>query len=168
MDAVSSATKSLHAGRRQVTLRRAHVADAATVVDIAFRAYATISALVPYPSLTEKDVAAFLTRPNAGAYIASNDGRAVGTVSFIHDCQVLQLFRLGVLRSHRRRGVGEMLVGAVESYAKRRHVAIVFLQTAAELHLVPYYERLGYQVQGQEIDNAGGVEITRIDLFRMI
>ncbi|MDQ2818190.1 MAG: GNAT family N-acetyltransferase [Candidatus Eremiobacteraeota bacterium] len=167
MRSASSVAKPLHAAQ-MLRVRRASVADAATVVDVSARAYATISALVPYPSLTQADVAAFLKRPNAGAYISLCGRLPVGSVSFVHDRQVLQLFRLGVLPSHRRRGIAQALIDAVESHAKRKRVRIVFLQTAAVLELAPYYERLGYQIKGEEADTAGGRPITRIDLYRMV
>ncbi|WP_405592549.1 GNAT family N-acetyltransferase [Streptomyces sp. NBC_01190] len=63
------------------------------------------------------------------------------------------LGRLAVLRSARRGGVGAALVRALEDEARRLGLAGVYLE--AQVHAVPFYERLGYRAYGPEFMDAG-------------
>lgn len=150
------------------SIRHAVADEAATVVRVAVEAYSTTAWLAQMPALTAGDVKIFLLRAGNGALLASIGGEECGTVSFVLDGRVMQLFRLGVLDKFRRRGIGAQLVGAVEDYARERGAAVVYLQTHRELHLVPYYERLGYTVDDEQPDPAVGLTLMRVDMIKVI
>jgi predicted GNAT family N-acyltransferase len=63
------------------------------------------------------------------------------------------LGRLAVLVPARGSGVGAELVRAIEAQASARGLRAVYL--GAQTHAVPFYERLGYAVFGEEFDDAG-------------
>jgi GNAT superfamily N-acetyltransferase len=136
-------------------------------VRIAVDAYSTTAWLAQMPALTVGDVKIFLMRAGNGALVADVDGVDCGTVSLALDGRVMQLFRLGVLDSYRRRGIGAQLVGAVEKHARKRSAAVVYLQTHRELGLVPYYERLGYAVDDEQPDPAVGNALMRVDMLKV-
>jgi predicted GNAT family N-acyltransferase len=79
-----------------------------------------------------------------GADAAAKNGGDLGTAV---------LGRLAVLRSARRGGVGAALVRALEDEARRLGLAGVHLE--AQVHAVPFYERLGYRAHGPEFMDAG-------------
>ncbi len=63
------------------------------------------------------------------------------------------LGRLAVLAEGRGRGVGALMVAAIEAQAAERGLRCVYL--GAQTHAVAFYERLGYSVFGDEFEDAG-------------
>jgi predicted GNAT family N-acyltransferase len=60
--------------------------------------------------------------------------------------------RVAVLKSHRRRGVGRLLMQALEQHARQQGAERVWCH--AQLQAVPFYELLGYRVCGDEFEEA--------------
>ncbi|TVP94782.1 MAG: GNAT family N-acetyltransferase [Acholeplasmatales bacterium] len=54
--------------------------------------------------------------------------------------------RVAVLKTHRHKHAGRMLMSAVEAHA--RQCAIDRLELGAQLPVIPFYEKLGYQAYG--------------------
>jgi len=54
--------------------------------------------------------------------------------------------RVAVLPAHRRRGVGRLLMIAVEAHARR--LGLERAKLDAQLHAIPFYEELGYAAEG--------------------
>ncbi|MCC6934214.1 MAG: GNAT family N-acetyltransferase [Candidatus Yanofskybacteria bacterium] len=71
------------------------------------------------------------------------------------------LFRLGVLPEYRNRGIGALLVGAVERAAQVHGYTAVVLKAMLEKGLPEYYARLGFTVFETRA-GAGGHEITML------
>ncbi|MEU6851901.1 GNAT family N-acetyltransferase [Actinacidiphila alni] len=63
------------------------------------------------------------------------------------------LGRLAVLKPARGNGTGARLVRALEDEAHRLGLAGVYLE--AQVHAIPFYERLGYTAYGPEFMDAG-------------
>ena len=61
--------------------------------------------------------------------------------------------RVAVLRPFRGRGIGEAVMKAVLERAKERGMKDVHL--CAQVHALPFYERLGFVPYGEEFDEAG-------------
>lgn len=61
--------------------------------------------------------------------------------------------RVAVLAEHRRSGVGRVVMEALHEEARRRGERGVTL--AAQLHAIPFYERLGYVARGPVYLDAG-------------
>ena len=61
--------------------------------------------------------------------------------------------RLAVISELRGHGVGTRLLGLLLGEAARRGMLEVFLH--AQVHAVPFYEKAGFQVQGEVFDEAG-------------
>ncbi|HLJ85036.1 MAG TPA: GNAT family N-acetyltransferase [Candidatus Eremiobacteraceae bacterium] len=151
----------------EITTRRARSRDADAVVRIAVAAYETTAWLAPLPPLTAAEVQAFIAQRGNAAFIASCDGRDVGTISSAREGVVTQLFRLGVVEPYRRRGIGERLVREVEETARAEGAAVVYLQTYRELGLIDYYERLGYHMDGEQTDPFQSTGLVRIDMLKV-
>jgi predicted GNAT family N-acyltransferase len=66
---------------------------------------------------------------------------------------VAHVGRLAVRAGARGRGVGAALVRALQSRAGERGLRVVYL--GAQVHAVPFYERLGYTAYGEVFDDAG-------------
>jgi len=64
-----------------------------------------------------------------------------------------QIGRMAVLQSHREHGVGSLLLGALESEARRRGLAGILVH--AQLYALGFYERHGYRPVGAVFEEAG-------------
>ncbi|MBY8876591.1 GNAT family N-acetyltransferase [Actinacidiphila acidipaludis] len=69
------------------------------------------------------------------------------------DPELAVLGRLAVLRSARGAGHGARLVRALEDEARRLGLRGVYLE--AQVHAIPFYEKLGYTAYGPEFQDAG-------------
>ena len=109
------------------------------------------------PETVERDA------EDARAYhlLAFADGHAIGTGRLV----VLprppsgenggwgQIGRMAVLQSHRKRGVGSLLLDALETEARRRGLAGVIVH--AQLYALGFYEAHGYRPVGAVFEEAG-------------
>ena len=64
-----------------------------------------------------------------------------------------QVGRMAVLQSHRDRGVGTLLLSALETEARRRGLAGIMVH--AQLYALGFYERHGYRPVGPVFEEAG-------------
>ena len=69
--------------------------------------------------------------------------------------------RVAVLASERKRGLGRLLMDAIEARARERSLSRVHLN--AQLSAVPFYEKLGYRSQGDSFLEAG---IEHVAMFK--
>ncbi|MCG8588062.1 MAG: GNAT family N-acetyltransferase [Proteobacteria bacterium] len=89
--------------------------------------------------------------PQCAHVVARSAGGApIGTARLAPDGH---LGRVAVQREHRRRGVGARLMQCLVEVARRRGLPRVELH--AQLHAVPFYERLGFRCEGAVFDEAG-------------
>jgi predicted GNAT family N-acyltransferase len=65
----------------------------------------------------------------------------------------LKMRQVAVAESHQNRGLGRLLVAASETWAKELGVAEIELH--ARETAVPFYERLGYQAEGETFTEVG-------------
>ncbi len=83
--------------------------------------------------------------------LARRDGRAVGTGRLLLEYPRgghAHIGRVAVLAAERRGGVGRAVMRALEGEARRCGFAGITL--AAQLHAIPFYERLGYVLASDE------------------
>jgi predicted GNAT family N-acyltransferase len=84
----------------------------------------------------------------------ADDGSVLGTVRMVEEHgDTAHLGRLAVRAGARGRGVGAQLVRTVEDEGRARGLRVCVL--GSQVQAVPFYERLGYHVYGQEFDDAG-------------
>lgn len=88
--------------------------------------------------------------PAAHHWIALCGERCVGTVRLTSSGH---LGRLAVLPPWRRQGIGALLTGVVVDYARSSGARSVDLN--AQVHAIPFYERLGFVVDSDEFLEAG-------------
>lgn len=67
--------------------------------------------------------------------------------------KVAKVERVAVLSRFRGRGIGRALMEKIERYAAKSGVSEIVLH--AQDHAVPFYEKLGYRVQGSPFMDAG-------------
>ena len=80
--------------------------------------------------------------------VASQGGAVVGCVLFHpEDAHGGRLFQMAVTPTLQGQGLGARLVVALEEELRRRGFTHVHLH--ARSHVVPFYERLGYEVYGE-------------------
>jgi predicted GNAT family N-acyltransferase len=61
--------------------------------------------------------------------------------------------RIAVLREHRGKGAGSRILAFLESIAKGAGLGRVYL--GAQVHAIPFYEKLGYRCYGETFLDAG-------------
>jgi len=88
--------------------------------------------------------------------VAELDGKLVGlatvhvSLSIEHDRPAAKLSAIVVDETHRRRGVGEALVAAVEAEARARDCCLIFLTTAERRKGAhAFYRRIGFEETGR-------------------
>jgi len=79
--------------------------------------------------------------------VAYDDGRPVATGRLLHENEdIAHIGRVAVLAEHRKSGCGRALMLALQDAARERGYRQITL--AAQLHAIPFYERLGYTARG--------------------
>jgi GNAT superfamily N-acetyltransferase len=134
-----------------ITVRTAHAADAP--------ALARLSTQLGYPA-EESAMPARLERlardEDAHAFVATDGDVVVGMATvhlrytINHDAPIAQLTLLVVDESTRTNGVGRLLVGAVEQFARERgakRINVTAALSRAGAHA--FYERIGYTLTGR-------------------
>ena len=89
------------------------------------------------------------------ASVPPNDTHSiVGTARLIDKGEgVGKIGRVAVLREHRGRGVGNLLMQQIERYALEQNYAQLILE--AQCQAIPFYEKLGYTAEGGVFLDAG-------------
>lgn len=86
--------------------------------------------------------------------LAWNDhGKPIGTGRLCQEGKQARLGRMAVLKENRRQGVGRALLRALLGLAQARGLARVYL--AAQVPVIGFYEKQGFQVRGEIFDDAG-------------
>ncbi len=87
-------------------------------------------------------------------FLAYVSDAAVGTARFrLIAPKVAKVERVAVLSRYRGRGIGRALMETVERHAAESGVSEIVLHS--QDHAVPFYEKLGYRVQGAPFMDAG-------------
>jgi predicted N-acetyltransferase YhbS len=154
-----------------LTLRRATPADAQLVLDLIQAAFAEYRGRLKPDSSAYGETPEGIARQLAGrqgAVIAERDGVAVGCVLYRDKGEDVYFGRLSVLPDHRRSGVAEALVGAVESEARARGAAGIVLGVRIALAgNQRLFTRLGYVEISREA-HPGFSEPTSINMRKAL
>ena len=86
-------------------------------------------------------------------FLARDDGHPVGTARLFDDEGLARIGRVAVLAEARGRSVGRLLMLAALDQARREGFPPAVLD--AQVHALPFYERLGFAAHGPEFDDAG-------------
>ncbi len=146
--------------RPKLEIRPALEREAALVAGITLEAQlhtTPLDGVSPFPTeLESADQMALAIRRGEVFLLARCMGRPVGVVRLAErsefadltgHCSYTELSGLAVLPTHRRLGIGQQLIEASELYATEEGHDHVVLRTTEEVGLVPWYERLGYEVR---------------------
>jgi len=91
---------------------------------------------------------------SATHFVAYDGDRPVGAARFrTYDESAAKVERVAVRRSERGAGIGRALMDAVETAAASEGFEAVCLH--AQVPVVGFYERLGYEVTSEEFEDAG-------------
>lgn len=86
-------------------------------------------------------------------FLAGRDGEPVGTARLRDYDGIAKVERVAVLEPYRGEGWGERIMAAVEAHAREAGYERVHL--AAQVPVVGFYERLGYEVVSEAFMDAG-------------
>ena len=86
--------------------------------------------------------------------VAFLNGNAVGTGRLIDEGQgIARIGRMAVRRSYRGTGIGSAILETLLDAARSRGLQVARL--AAQLHALGFYERFGFQAEGEQFMEAG-------------
>ena len=92
--------------------------------------------------------------PLATHALAYQDDQCIGTGRLVHlDHGHAQIGRMAVLARVRGQGVGKQILGELIDLAKREDVKTLILHS--QLTAIPFYEKLGFKVEGLSYEEAG-------------
>lgn len=87
-------------------------------------------------------------------FIAQENGAFIGTARVYEEGDIGKIGRVCVAKSHRGTGLGARLIEAcLADLSTRSHVTKSKL--GAQTHAIGFYERFGFEVCGEEYDDAG-------------
>ena len=135
--------------RAAAEVRRAERRDAHAIAEVlpgAFAAYASLYTGPAYRATTPT-AGELLRRLSEGpAWVALRDGAIVGTVSAVPRHGGLYVRSMAVTPAARGRGVGELLLGEVERFAREHGFARLMLSTTPFLaDAIRLYQRWGFR-----------------------
>ncbi|MBD3671080.1 MAG: GNAT family N-acetyltransferase [Gammaproteobacteria bacterium] len=82
--------------------------------------------------------------------LARDSGRPVACARMLKDGHI---GRMSVLKEYRRQGIGTRMIQRLVDLGREQSLAQVYLD--AQVHATAFYERLGFQVMGNEFMDAG-------------
>jgi len=85
-------------------------------------------------------------------FLASDEGVACGIAGSVLDKEDetrAQLVSMWTAPTHRRRGIGRLLVEGVFSWARSRNVRVLWLMVTSSNAAISFYERLGFRRTGR-------------------
>ena len=85
--------------------------------------------------------------------LAYRGGRAVGTARIVMSGGQAKIGRMAVLKSHRRRKVGEKLLTGAIATAKKRGTRKIYLH--AQVPVIGFYQSAGFRCVGPVFEEAG-------------
>jgi N-acetylglutamate synthase-like GNAT family acetyltransferase len=140
-------------------LRRATLADAATIRDLTRRAYAKWVPLIgrePKPMTVNYDKAVI----DHMIDLYEIDGEVFALIEVIPQEQQLLIENIAVRPDHQGKRIGELLLKHAESIARSLHLAELQLYTnAAFISNIEFYARRGFQEFRRVPFHAGGVTV---------
>jgi len=86
-------------------------------------------------------------------FLATSDGRAVGTARLVSHHGSAKIGRMAVLKSYRGKGVGKKLLRRAVATAKKLGARTIYLH--AQVPVIEFYEKLGFRCVGAVFDEAG-------------
>lgn len=96
--------------------------------------------------------------------LVDHEGKAVGTARFRpYSGGLMKVERVAVLAAQRGRGAGKSIMEAIARQAEKQ--GYTGMKLGAQLHAREFYERLGYQAQGDIYLDAG---IDHIDMIKKL
>ena len=92
--------------------------------------------------------------PEADHYLLSVDGTAAATARVRHLDEIAKIERVAVLKDYRGRDLGKYLMEFIMDDI-RNSPTIRTLKLGAQVQVIPFYEKLGFECYGAEFLDAG-------------
>ena len=86
-------------------------------------------------------------------FLATSEGKAVGTARVVSHHGSAKIGRMAVLKSYRGKGVGKKLLQRAVTTAKKLGARTIYLH--AQVPVIEFYEKLGFRCVAAVFDEAG-------------
>lgn len=133
----------------QILIRHANLNELSRVISITKLAYK-----IPYKKDTlvtksheSKDVNEQFSKNKFFIIVAVFNDKIVGAVRYkFVENRGLYFYKLAVLKTHRNKGIGALLIDEIENIAKKKKYNKILLDCAREKKLHDYYKKFGFQI----------------------
>lgn len=96
--------------------------------------------------------------------IACFNDKVVGTIRIRYtESKIAKLERLAVLKEHRKIGVGKKILEYVINYLKEKGIKSLTLDS--QYHAKGFYEKFGFEEEGESFEEAGIKHIKMVKIF---
>jgi ribosomal protein S18 acetylase RimI-like enzyme len=130
----------------RVRFRPATADDVPALTDMINEAYMREAWLLAPPRTREEELRAALAKPETRLFCAEVSGELAGSI-LVRLTDDPFFWMLAVSPGHQGRGLASLLVSYAEAAVRDAGAAVLRLDCARELGLVPFYESLGYDVE---------------------
>lgn len=149
-----------------VALRRAGPDDAVAIASILQQAFAPLRSQYTAQAFAATVPPADTLRARLAegpTWLALLDGKGVGTVSAVAHGPDLYLRSMAVLPAARGRGLGRLLLGEAEAFARAQRLGRLTLSTTPFLHAaIALYEAVGFVRSGEGPTDLHGTPLVRM------
>lgn len=150
-------------------VRLASAEDAAAVSKVlreSFEEYRALYTQGGFDATTPLSAEVLRRMEEGPIWVATFDGRVVGTVSVVPKGESLYIRGMGLVPAARGRKIGELLLKHAESYAKEHGFKRMFLSTTPFLaRAIRLYERRGFERTDEGPDNLFGTPLFTMEKF---
>ena len=109
---------------------------------------------------------------NSAAYLAMDTGSAVGIAAGVldrNDPQRADLMSMWVAPTHRRLGIGRMLVNAIATWARAQNVLHLWLMvTGNNDRAIEFYRSLGFALSGRSEPYRNDAALLNLEMHRSL
>lgn len=86
-------------------------------------------------------------------FIILNDDEVIGTARLVISDKKGKIGRMCILKEYRNIGIGSKLIDKIIEYSI--NVGLEYLYLNAQINAIPFYEKKGFSIKGQEFMDAG-------------
>jgi ribosomal-protein-alanine N-acetyltransferase len=132
-------------------LRAFHPDDLPTLYEI------DQACFIPGIAYSKRELSSFIRHRNSQTWVAEENGAIAGfLIAQREPRKILHIITIDVVAASRRRGVGSLLMDAVEAWAREQSIELIGLETAVEnLAAQQFYAARGY-LKVDEMDSYYG------------
>lgn len=90
---------------------------------------------------------------SATHFIVLGNDEIIGTARLVISDKIGKIGRVCILKEFRNKGIGSKLMNKIIEYSKS--IGLEYLSLESQVYAIPFYEKIGFTVEGKEFMDAG-------------